>query len=193
MEYPNWFELTAKDNFEFVLKDYAGKPDLNFLQIGAFTGDASVWMLENILTDKSSMLYDVDTWKGSPSEQVHSEMDFQDVFNTYLLKTGYSNRMFYKGKSVDYLLSRAQQGPVIQYDFIYVDGDHTAAGVLDDAVLSWQYLKPGGIMAFDDYTWFAESGLEVDTPKPAINFFYWANQKQIEPVLVNGQFWIKKI
>jgi len=192
VEYPNWFELTAKDNFEFVLKDYAGKPDLRFLQLGAFTGDASVWMLDNILTDPSSTLIDIDTWSGS-NEDVHKDMDFDDVYKTYINKVKDYDNVHPVRCATNHFFNGYEDDGDWWFDFIYVDADHTAAGVLADAVLGWEHLKSGGIMAFDDYTWFADSGQEVDTPKPAINFFYWANQKQIEPVLVNGQFWIKKI
>ena len=190
--YPNWFNYAAKANFEYHLAEFADKQKLNFLQIGAFTGDASLWMLENILTDKSSILYDVDTWKGSPDEEIHTKMDFEDVYNTYLAKTGYANRRFYRGKSVDYLLSRGQLGPVVKYDFIYIDGDHTASAVLDDAVLSWQYLKSGGIMAFDDYTWHHPSGEVRLEPKPSINFFTTIKGPELDVLEVNDQVWLRK-
>lgn len=192
MEYPNWFEQSAKENFEFVLKDLAGKPDLKFLQIGAFTGDASVWMLDNILTDPSSGLTDVDTWQGS-EEDVHKGMDFEDVFNTYIEKTSGRNRLYARCTSADFIMKKSMFSPTDYYDFIYIDGDHTSSGVLSDATMAFYYLKPGGIMAFDDYTWLADNGLEIDSPKPAINFFYWANQRELETILVNTQFWVKKI
>ena len=186
--YPNWFEHTAQHNFEIYLAEFADASNLSFLQIGAFTGDASLWMLENILTDKSSVLYDVDTWNGSPDEQVHAEMDFEDVFNTYLAKTGYPNRIFYVGKSVDYLLSSKQP----KYDFIYIDGDHTASVVLDDAVLAWQHLKSGGIMAFDDYTWSHPSGDFLLKPKPSIDLFVTIKRPELDILEVNGQVWLRK-
>ena len=85
--YPNWF-VGRQNNFELYLSSFAGKPDLKFLQLGAFTGDASVWMLDNILTDKSSILTDVDTWKGS-DESEHKAMDFTDVYNVYISKAYY--------------------------------------------------------------------------------------------------------
>ena len=59
-EYPNWFEMTAKGNFELQLLPLAGKFNLRFLQIGAFTGDATVWLVDNILTQGNSVLEDVD-------------------------------------------------------------------------------------------------------------------------------------
>jgi predicted O-methyltransferase YrrM len=187
VEYPNWFKQTAQENFRNHLTEFKDLPNLNFLQIGAFTGDASLWMLQNILTNPSSSLYDVDTWKGS-DEQVHAEMDFEDVYNVYLAKTGYRNRYFNRTTSVDFLLFWGKP----HFDFIYIDGDHTASAVLDDAVLAWQFLKPGGIMAFDDYTWEHPTGNKYLCPKAAINLFVTIKRPELDLVAVNDQFWIRK-
>ena len=59
--YPNWFECYADRYFKAHLTPLAGLPGLRFLQIGAFTGDASLWLLTNILTGPGSTLVDVDT------------------------------------------------------------------------------------------------------------------------------------
>ena len=102
------------------------------MQLGAFTGDASVWLLDNILTDKSSILVDVDTWQGS-DEQAHHEMNFSDVESVYDYKTKkYKNLVKFKGTTMQWL----KQAPYDEYDFIYVDADHTAISVLLDAELS---------------------------------------------------------
>ena len=85
MIYPDWFTQTAKPNFEKHLAHLAGQDDLSFLQLGAFTGDASVWLADNILTGKYNLLIDVDTWQGS-DESAHKTMDFSDVYKTYLEK-----------------------------------------------------------------------------------------------------------
>jgi predicted O-methyltransferase YrrM len=187
-DYPNWFVQTAQHNFEKHLKEYIGLRDLKFLQIGAFTGDASVWMLSNILTDPSSLLVDVDTWQGS-NEEVHAEMDFEDVYNTYKSKVimyDY-NVSSIRSKSNDFFLTEKPD----TYDFIYIDGDHTASGVIDDAVQGWKLLKPNGIMAFDDYTWQHPDGLLV-MPHGAINFFLWCKQKELTVLEINDQVWIRK-
>jgi hypothetical protein len=63
MNYPNWFEMTAKHNFQTYLAEFKDKPNLKFLQLGVYTGDASVWLCNNILTVKGSVLIDVDTWQ----------------------------------------------------------------------------------------------------------------------------------
>ena len=48
------------------------------------------------------------------------------------------------------------------FDLIYIDGSHTAADVLTDAVLAFQLLRVGGVMIFDDYLWSMEPALSVD-------------------------------
>jgi predicted O-methyltransferase YrrM len=43
-----------------------------------------------------------------------------------------------------------------EYDFIYIDGDHSPLGVLTDATMAWQLLRKGGVMLFDDYQYDRE-------------------------------------
>jgi len=38
-----------------------------------------------------------------------------------------------------------------EYDFIYIDGDHTYEGARHDLEWGWKMLKPGGVMFLDDY------------------------------------------
>lgn len=40
-----------------------------------------------------------------------------------------------------------------QFDFIWVDGDHQFEAVISDLELGLSLLKPGGILAGDDYNW----------------------------------------
>jgi hypothetical protein len=74
-KFPDWFSMTAKPNFEQFLIPLAGQDNLTFLQLGAYTGDASLWLLDNVLTGQNSILIDVDTWQGS-DEEVHKQMNF---------------------------------------------------------------------------------------------------------------------
>lgn len=191
-DYPNWF-AGAQHNFETYLSSFAGKPSIRFLQLGAFNGDASIWMLDNILTDPTSELIDVDTWLGSPTEDIHSKMNFDDVWKSYLHRVkDYDNVYPFKMSTNDFFNGYSDDGESDWWiDFIYVDADHTASGVLDDAVMAWQHLKPGGIMAFDDFNWKHEKG-ELYEPKSAINFFCWAKQLELTIIETNEQLWIRK-
>jgi hypothetical protein len=186
-KYPNWFEMTAKENFESQLMPLAGKLGLRFLQVGAFTGDASAWLVDNILTQKNSILEDVDTWAGS-DEAEHETMDWSDVERTYDSRIAFRpNVIKYKMDSREFL--RSIEEPT--FDFIYIDGDHTAEGVLQDAVLSWRLLKPGGIMAFDDYLWEDPRGIEFQ-PGWSIDTFIGAVKDESEVLLSNSQVWLRK-
>lgn len=57
-----------------------------------------------------------------------------------------------------------------QIDLIYIDGDHRAASVWEDAVNAYALCKVGGHILFDDYLWGKEFPPE-QTPKPAIDRF----------------------
>ena len=190
MEYPNWFQQSAKANFERFLTPLAGQDRLIFLQLGVFTGDASVWLCENILTGAASYLNDVDTWQGS-DEEAHKAMDFKDVYNTYLDKIAdYKYKVLTRRTTTkDYLLRECNQSEL--FDFIYIDADHTTVGVLMDAELSWPLLKSGGIMAFDDYTWGQGMSPEL-TPTLGIDLFLSRHEGEYDTLAVNEQYWIKK-
>jgi len=190
LEYPNWFAQSAQYNFEPLLQRFAGQDGLHFLQLGAYTGDASVWMLENILTDPESRLTDVDTWQGS-NELAHEEMDFDEVYKIYEDKTKkfISNLQIVRMSTFDWLINPVARIP--SYDFIYVDADHTTVGVLLDAELSWPLLKSGGVMAFDDYTWGDHYPMH-QRPKPGIDLFLLRHSGEYDVLAVNLQYWIRK-
>ena len=193
MTYPNWFGY-VQANFEEFLTPLAGKDDLLLLQLGVFTGDASVWIAENILTGKSGWLIDVDTWQGS-DELDHKSMDFDDVYAAYKLKTA-----LYKTKirntiktfktTTTWFLTSVRKDP--DYDFIYIDADHTTVGVILDAELAWPQLKSGGIMAFDDYLWGHESGDPRLAPQVGIDLFLHRHLGNYELLAKNNQVWVRK-
>ena len=186
-EYPNWFKMTAEENFKTYLTPLAGKFNLRFLQIGAFTGDATAWLVDNILTQSNSVLEDVDIWTGS-DEQEHKEMDWADVERVYDSRIVFRpNVIKYKMTSTEYLKSLEEP----TFDFIYIDGDHTAEGVLQDAVLAWRLLKPGGIIAFDDYLWTDPRGIEYQ-PGWSIDTFVGIVKDDSEVLVSNSQVWLKK-
>ncbi len=187
-DYPNWFACYADEFFARHLSHLAGKPDLRFLQVGVFTGDASVWLLDNVLTDRSSVLVDVDTWEGS-DEPEHEPFDWVDVRKTYRDKVVGDRRVETNtSTSRDYLSE--WHGP---FDFIYIDGDHTAAGVLSDAVRAFEILHIGGLMAFDDYQWkpYPDAPAHL-APAMAIDTFTACYQDRLEIIEAGLQVWVRK-
>jgi hypothetical protein len=189
-EQVSWFSDNGEANFtNYIKNELAGRP-IRVLQIGAYTGDASVWMLSNVLTNPNARLIDVDTWEGS-EEPSHYEMNWQTVESLYDFKTqsGREDRKIikYKGTSDSFFKNNVEK-----YDFIYIDGDHTAYGVLKDAVAAFECLKLGGIIAFDDYQWSAGLGA-IKEPKMAIDAFSSIYADKIKEIEKGYQAWYRKL
>jgi hypothetical protein len=185
---PNWFANDGQLNFETHLEEFSTLP-IRALQIGAYAGDASSWMYTNLLKHPDSVLIDVDTWEGS-DEPVHHGLNWSSVETIYDVKTqaGRADRKIIKFKGTsDWFFRNNQQA----YNFIYIDGDHTAPAVLKDGMNAFDCLHVGGILAFDDYQWSAGLGITKE-PKAAIDAFYTVYMDRVD-VIVNGyQFWVRK-
>lgn len=187
-QFPKWFEdNNTKKDFEDMLAPLKGKKGLKFLQIGVFTGNASRWLLENILTDKDSMLVDVDPWCGNLQHE--SVYDWSEVEAAYdeQVKPHIKKVHKHKAFSKEWLTQHKDGG----FDFIYIDGDHLPESVTSDAELSWDLLKSGGIMAFDDYEWDHPDGTDKN-PKPAIDAFLVKYKDKLEVIRKGWQVWIRK-
>jgi hypothetical protein len=193
MTYPNWFKQIAEHNFEEFLRPLEGKEWLRFLQLGCFTGDASVWLCQNILTGKHSWLDDVDTWKGAPNEPIQEQMDFEDVFRIYRDKTKGMPITRNRRTTTEYLLDNDNE--VMRpsfFDFIYVDAHHTSASAFLDSELSWPLLKSDGILAIDDYEWQHPDGVDIHAPKLGIHMFLDRHAGEFDTLIINQQYWIRK-
>jgi len=171
-------------NWARVLKDYAGKPNLTYLEIGVFEGRSVMWMLENILTDPSSKVTAIDVFMG----------DYEQTFDANVAASGVAERITkIKGPSQKEL--RAMSG--VEFDFIYIDGSHTADDVLADAVMSWDLLKVGGILIFDDYEWKGRPKggvLPMELrPRVAVDMFVTAHRGELELVHRDYQVIVRKV
>ena len=184
----NWFINDGLKNFELILPEFIDK-EVKFLQIGAYTGDASLWIVDNILTNPNSVLIDIDTWEGS-DEPSHKVMNWSGVETFYDAKTmqARNSRKILKIKNTsDWFFKNNLE----KFDFIYVDGDHTAQGVIKDAVNSFDSLKVGGVLAFDDYLWSAGLGTTKE-PRMAIDAFKSIYSEHLETLVDGYQMWFRK-
>ena len=117
-------------------------------------------------------------------------MDFSDVERVYKEKINNLSVVSVVSDTVEYLI-RQRNNFKEAYDFIYIDADHTAASVLLDAELSWPLLKSGGVLAFDDYTWGRHLP-PSKTPRPGILLFIDKHKEELDTLVINDQYWIKK-
>jgi predicted O-methyltransferase YrrM len=136
------------------LAGLAGQPGVVGLEIGVFEGRATVWFLRNILTHPASMLICVDD---APRDRfAENTRPYREKIRLLL------------GKSQEIL--RDRKFPSNGLDFVYIDGSHRAPDVLEDAVLTFRLVKPGGVVIFDDYLWRPDLG-PLETPRLAIDAF----------------------
>lgn len=186
-DFPNWFNVTAKTNFEvFIPESLRNNPDALALQIGAYTGDATEW----IVTNTKWTINDVDTWEGS-QEEAHEQMNFNEVEAVYDSRHA-NNASVHKWKMTSDSFFNDYEPQPEAYDFVYVDGDHTASQTAKDGLNALPFLKSGGIIAFDDYTWTSGKGRYYD-PRLGIDAFYHICQDLLEVIVLNGQAWFKKL
>lgn len=191
--YPNWFDMVARENFSRFLLPECGRDNYRALQIGAFVGHASRWLCKYILTGKGAMLTDVDTWQGS-DEKAHQEWDWNDVYNAYIenLYPYHFRRVnHFRLESDIFFENLANLQHKREYDFVYIDGDHTAKQVYLDGLRGWKYLKVGGVIAFDDYEW-RESTDPTLSPKQGVDMLLDTLEGRYETLLKGYQVWLRK-
>lgn len=181
----NWFS-NAQELFNKFLGD---KQLVKVLEVGSWEGACTCWLLDNCLNSEDSKITCVDSWMGG---EEHSGMDMDAVYNRFksnVEEFGDKVEVF-RSNSFDCLVSL--QDRKSEYDFIYIDGGHTAKDVIGDAVLAFPLLKKGGIMAFDDYVWCYGTKPNANVPKHSIDLFLEAYAYEIEVMFTGQQVWIKK-
>ena len=163
----------------------------NFLEIGSFEGRSSVWIAENMMQE-GDLLRCIDTWEGGEEhgEENMSEVEERFRANLTLVTEKFPERRIIqqKGTSVA-MLSWLHDKQT--FDFIYIDGSHTAPDVLTDACMSWPLLNNGGMMVFDDYMWGNPRDI-LHRPKPAIDAFCNIFAEEAEIVHVGYQLVVRK-
>ena len=179
IQLPNWFEWMSP-NFDKHLSEYKGQK-VDFLQIGTFSGDASLWLLENILTNPDSRLFDVDTWEGSV-EHISMDFTFKDIEQAYDDKMLPFSNVIKKKMTSDVFFEQNTE----KFDFIYIDGAHTYDQIIKDAENALKFSKVGTIIGFDDYNW----DISRD-PELAINKFLEKYNSQVELLTKNYQVWVR--
>jgi hypothetical protein len=116
------------------------------LEIGSWEGLSSFFLLQKFHNIK---LFCVDTWQGSdehadPDQIMQVERNFDANIEKYA-----SSVTKCKGTSYSFF----EKYDETDFDLIYIDGSHHCDDVMMDAIKSFERLKVGGLMIFDDYLW----------------------------------------
>jgi hypothetical protein len=178
-----WHKSRAKD-WERELAPYKGKENLRYLEVGVFEGRSLLWMIENVLTHPTSTAVAVDIFMD----------EYEATYDANIEASGAAKRVT---KIKEPSRTALRKLPLDSFDIIYIDGSHTADDVLADAVLSWDLLRKGGLVIFDDYAW---TGRPKGGPLPpellprvAIDAFITSYRHEAELVLKRGQVMLRKL
>jgi len=178
---------------------------LDFLEIGSFEGESTIWFLDTFLQNEDSTITCIDPWQNysqdkdslnsygtESSDWKFGDMNIKETFLNNITKNG----SIHKVRVIQELSDRAL--PVLinenkKYDLIFIDGNHVAPYVLMDSVMSWPLLKVGGYMIFDDYKWGLNKGQHTIRPDKAIDDFIDIFSDYIEVIHSNYRKIIKRI
>ncbi|MBB3179827.1 class I SAM-dependent methyltransferase [Variovorax sp. Sphag1AA] len=151
-------------------------PDNLGIEIGSYEGRSALWLLENQFRHPASKLICVDVFADADQSD-----GYYCKFKHNIMDQPHGLRVeVYKGYSFDFLSKFVTDGK--RCDFVYVDGSHRAADVLEDLILGFRALKPGGLLICDDYMGGAGSNanLTLGSPKIAVDAFTNIYRDRIE-------------
>ena len=155
----DYFSMNAF-NFYNCLKKLEN--NFKYLEIGSFEGNSALFIAENF---KDSKIYCVDTWSGH--EQYYEGENFNEIEKNFDFNIkDYSNIIKIKNKSNTFF----KENKDLEFDVVYIDGDHYHDQVLLDCINAWALLKKDGILICDDYIWSYFDDIKKN-PCYAINTF----------------------
>jgi predicted O-methyltransferase YrrM len=188
----DWFSHNIP-NFTGV-KQYMSSVN-RILEIGSNEGRSTCWMLENMLDEDGSITC-IDPFVHNPLSAFDFDINNEDRALETRFRTNV-NSIKKAGQTITVMpdLSFYALAELIvqkqQYDFIYVDGSHTAEESLADIIMAFGLLKKGGVMILDDYLWDHPTE-HLDRPKMSIDSFINMFIRKINILAQNYQVIIGK-
>ena len=158
----DWTRQFRRNTEEFFKPFFANRPDqppipapINYLEVGVFEGRSGCHILD---TYPDLRYTGIDLWETQGLSPVYYPTGDDAVINAIEARAR-KNLGWYqeqgrevgimKGQATRCLSELLESG--VKFDFIYIDAAHFALNVVAEAAISWQMLKIGGLMLFDDY------------------------------------------
>jgi predicted O-methyltransferase YrrM len=146
---------------------------MNVVEVGCFEGFGTIKLIDLLCSNKSSKVVCVDPFDDMYVKGIDEFSDIDPIFcgqydkfinniqhikDKVIVERGYSEKILTKLDSKN-------------YDFIYIDGDHSENAVYKDGVNALRLIKSGGIILFDDYYWVHKSQVTKNGIEKFINEF----------------------
>jgi predicted O-methyltransferase YrrM len=163
----DWFSRNSSYWAElFASRGWRPDTPRTIIEIGSYEGRSALWMLEHLLQHPQSRLHCVDTFHDRESPD-----SYWRKFEANVLRSPHARKVSVTvSASLPFLTRFVATGERV--DFVYIDGSHRAAEVLEDLVLAFHATRPGGIIICDDYLKGVRGGdLTLGSPKLAVDTF----------------------
>jgi len=163
----------ATDRFDLWVRVARTRDARRIAEIGVWQGEFAAHMLRGRSEIESYLLVDpwrpLDRWNKPLNVDRHR---FETVREEALAATAFAGEKVtvMRGTSEE-VVSAVPDGSL---DLVYVDGDHTLRGITIDLMLWRQKVRPGGILAGDDYVddpWHHGPGYEPTLVCPWASYF----------------------
>jgi predicted O-methyltransferase YrrM len=161
-----------------VLAPIRGKAGLHYLEVGVFEGASALWMLENVLTHRSSKLTCIDTFQGGTHARFRANLKLSGVSRKAAVVKGPSHE-------------KLRGLPLDRFDVAYLDASGVAEDVLTNAVLTWDLVKVGGLLIFDDYRLWPQWPASY-RPEKAVDAFLAVFKNGLDVVHADYQVIVRK-
>lgn len=147
-----WFDFEKV--YDRAVELYAND-DAVFVEVGTWLGQSAIHMALELRKWRSTLpstaFYCVDTWKGSPAEEIHKVAQKVDLFKMFMERV-------VKAGVEDYIapIQRPSNEAARMFrdrsvDFVFIDADHSYEGVGYD-LKDW-YPKTKKVIAGHDWRW----------------------------------------
>ena len=176
----NWFD----SNIAMWSRLFQKISPTRILEVGSYEGKSTTFIIESLANINELEIHCIDSWEGgiehkqggvSESDMTVVEARFTHNMKIAINKSSRAVKLeVHKGLSNKELPKLIARNMHEYFDFIYIDGSHQAPDVLLDAILGFELLRRGGVMAFDDYLWQEPLPGGVDpirSPKISIDAF----------------------
>lgn len=140
-------------NPEKVWSKYIPKPNypIKYLEIGCADGGNAIIVSKSYCSHPESKIYCVDPWMdySEYSEYKGEQETAWNTFNANVRNSGNISKFVIRRGLSDNIVPTFEDN---FFDIIFVDGNHDTEYVYRDGVMSFQKVKSGGYIIFDDYS-----------------------------------------
>jgi len=127
----------------------------HFVEVGSWRGRSTAYLAVEIINSGKNIRLDcVDTWRGSLDEEVHQtdpSVINDTLYDEFLANLAPVRDIINPVRKTS--MEAVQDYADASLDFVLIDGSHAYQDVHNDITHWLKKLKPGGMLAGDDYAW----------------------------------------